>query len=654
MYIPDDEGSYSSWITKSTPRDIVFQFFAHAGTSSPELHGLLGKDLKLDVELSHSVSATTESSTKYNYSKNLLPNRWNQIVIWYKRDWDTPGEFKMWINPDDWSTAYSYPDFTKTKGVGIRVSQEASFRIGQYRSDVNSGVTQVVYYDNLRIFPSTEAWADVVSGFSGETTTTPPPSTQTPAILTINGGSAVSDSATEVPFTTENLGGAVVGGYLGSDPNDSVYTAWDFDAGNSGWFDAGDLSGFTSSPINLTLFYEPIANVATLNASNWIDNSQIVLTNFSGDDWGYTSGLTITADGTPGTRVYSHRNMGYTTPVSVGQRLKATMIYKLSAGADEVGLGIEDGSGNWISFWGTPGSLTEDTAAPGSRFGTNRSVAERDLGNGIKRMTVFWTAATGDNFNSWTWRPFLKSPTVGQKLTIYGLYLQHEWNAASGTVTKSFPIGITDSTAPTISNAALTLSYSANIDDDGDNTNNYTASYSFDVSELAECYMYRSSSATPPSTANLKAGTGAGWHQIEPSGETSISAEIIGVTYSQYYMHTLCTDSASNDSSISTVSNTYAPKQLVFSGNLKRGGTGYSGTADHFKIFDEDPLLNRNAVELLHAEGITITSGSVTIDDSDLTSGSIDLLSPSTDYWFYLFDEDKDPFAFGEMQTTAE
>lgn len=91
----------------------------------------------------------------------------------------------------------------------------------------------------------------------------------------------------------------------------------------------------------------------------------------------------------------------------------------------------------------------------------------------------------------------------------------------------------------------------------------------------------------------------------------------------------------------------------VTNGRLKRGGSYFTGTADHLKIYDVNPLLT-TATELAHAENVSITSGELTVIESDLTSGSIDALLAGTNYWFFIFDEDKDPFAFGEIQITVE
>ena len=115
MYIPSNEGNYSSWVNGGWAESIVFQFFAAgAGADSPELHGMLGKNLQLRIEHSHSTNANDEILTLTNYRKNLLPDRWNQFVIYYDRHWST-GQFKIWINPDNWSTASASPTFTKTR-----------------------------------------------------------------------------------------------------------------------------------------------------------------------------------------------------------------------------------------------------------------------------------------------------------------------------------------------------------------------------------------------------------------------------------------------------------------------------------------------------------------------------------------------------------
>lgn len=113
----------------------------------------------------------------------------------------------------------------------------------------------------------------------------------------------------------------------------------------------------------------------------------------------------------------------------------------------------------------------------------------------------------------------------------------------------SFLIGYMDegdTTAPVLSSAtATTLSQT-------------TASGSVSTNEgNGVLYWFVSTSATPPTAANLKAGTGAvayGNQAVSSTGAQSVSS-ITGLTAeTTYYIHYLHRDAAGNDSAIATTS----------------------------------------------------------------------------------------------------
>lgn len=158
-------------------------------------------------------------------------------------------------------------------------------------------------------------------------------------------------------------------------------------------------------------------------------------------------------------------------------------------------------------------------------------------------------------------------------------------------------------------------------------------------------FIYQTS-ATPDGTVS-----------VDTDWEATISSAT-EVTHSFTYAVRDATDGSvtSNHTAEITVaaSGTKKIKFGAATGYLKRGGNLYSGTADHFKLYNANPLLTSSATELAHAQNITITSGTLELVEADLTTGSINSLVNGTDYWFFVFDEDKDPFAFGEIQLTVE
>lgn len=168
MYIPSNEGSYSKWVKAAKPRAIVFQFLGTGNSSTPEIHGILGKDLELEIEVTQSITAAKETLKKARYRKHLLADKMNQIVFWFKRSWDEDGEFKAWINCSDWTECEATPDVDHQGGVAIRDKPISTFQVGVYRSDVDTGVAQVVYYDNVAIFDAGTKWSEITSGFSGQ------------------------------------------------------------------------------------------------------------------------------------------------------------------------------------------------------------------------------------------------------------------------------------------------------------------------------------------------------------------------------------------------------------------------------------------------------------------------------------------------------
>lgn len=103
-----------------------------------------------------------------------------------------------------------------------------------------------------------------------------------------------------------------------------------------------------------------------------------------------------------------------------------------------------------------------------------------------------------------------------------------------------------DTTAPVLSSAAATT------------LSQTTASGSVSTDEgNGTLYWYVSTSATPPTAANLKAGTGAvayGNQAVSSTGAQSVSS-ITGLTAeTTYYIHYLHRDAAGNDSAIATTS----------------------------------------------------------------------------------------------------
>lgn len=90
-------------------------------------------------------------------------------------------------------------------------------------------------------------------------------------------------------------------------------------------------------------------------------------------------------------------------------------------------------------------------------------------------------------------------------------------------------------------------------------------------------------------------------------------------------------------------------------GKLRRNGVVYSGTIDHFKLYDRNVLLSANeAVLLISAINLVITDGELIISQADVLSGLLSDLQPNTDYWFYLFNVDLTAISIGKIQPVLE
>ena len=163
MYIPSNEGNYSDWIQMGTPRSIIFQFFGGGNSGTPETHGLLGKNLKLDIEITYSTHPSREENNHKRYNVYLDKDKWNTVVMYKKRSWENDGEFKLWLNcpnlPKQCNPIINY------KGPNaIRNKPYQYIKMFNYRSDGGYAkrVQQVFYFDAASLHRQGTPWVNVV------------------------------------------------------------------------------------------------------------------------------------------------------------------------------------------------------------------------------------------------------------------------------------------------------------------------------------------------------------------------------------------------------------------------------------------------------------------------------------------------------------
>ena len=164
-YFPSDEGTYSSWWTSSS-RTMIAQFLGTGNSHTPELFMTIGGGGKLTFESYSSTTATGESLVRTSHSTTIQPNRWNDIVVQWRRTWQSSGFLRIWVN----GTLIA----NKSGPVAIRDKPYATVRQGAYFGTDIRNQKYVWYIDATKIGDATSSYSSISPGSVTEAPPLPP------------------------------------------------------------------------------------------------------------------------------------------------------------------------------------------------------------------------------------------------------------------------------------------------------------------------------------------------------------------------------------------------------------------------------------------------------------------------------------------------
>lgn len=163
-YFPSNEGSFSSWWPKSQ-RVIIFQLLGAGNSQTPEIHFLLGNKGRLDIEMSASVTPS-ENLIKDHKAVTIKPDQWVDVVVHWKRSWQSDGILQIWINGN--------LVVNKKGPTAIRDKPYAVAKAGMYFGTEIRPYDYIMYLDNFKIGDKNSSYDKMVSGIKADVSPMPP------------------------------------------------------------------------------------------------------------------------------------------------------------------------------------------------------------------------------------------------------------------------------------------------------------------------------------------------------------------------------------------------------------------------------------------------------------------------------------------------
>lgn len=317
VYIPSDEGTINTWWnakdSKGDPEySNIFQFMGKSGTTdmSPELFVKLGNGGDVIFQNYYRASTDAKELVKNRATGKMYKDKWNDVVVFFKRGANNNGVLKIWINDVKYfdqsnftNAIYNFPmaDLHFGHYFGSYITNPDGSRTATGRRNQ----TYVLYFDALRV-ATEEAGSFAVVDPKTYDDPNPPvcpsadprcPPVNPPlesSITAVNDGAAITQNQPQVNFDAVTTGGnaAYLACMFNNNAADERSVVWNTTTNTTGYFGAGNVNQYTSTTAELKCFYEAYLTPIAANGS-WATQG-VDVTEYSGNAFGYTSGLTIT------------------------------------------------------------------------------------------------------------------------------------------------------------------------------------------------------------------------------------------------------------------------------------------------------------------------------------------------------------------------
>lgn len=490
-------------------------------------------------------------------------------------------------------------------------------------------------------------------------------------ITGMNNSNALQANADNVRFTAQNDDfSGVYKGTITDQLGNSQGIPMAIGQASSGRFNLGSLSGLVRGAGTVELSYQdPGYDSETASANDngsirdWSTFQCAVTPYDNGGDWPSTFGnakaalIENTEAGSTGfaTLPYSER-----ISVNSGQKLTYRAIVKEGT-SNQVFLRVQTDTNNKVQITGALGSLG---AFSHTETGVNHVVRQYSLG-GLHFIEIEFDTTETETYHA---KLGLSSTGLGDNIIGIRVQMWDDRDSGALTVSHAVDIDVPDTLIPDLFDGQIT-----------EGANGFLTLSATAQKLSGDVYFIVTSSSTAPTGPQVVAGqdelgAAAVWAGDTPVTGQAVNIETTGISqYIDRYAYFVQVDSAGNMSPVIAAEDYLQAEvqpgtalKLVFDANnglLKRNRSQtFTGTFDHLKLYDKDPLRfgtyhsgNTNGARLLaQVDTVNVVDGAVTIVEADLAFGSINQLSLGVPYWFYAFDTDKDPFAFGEKELIEE
>ncbi len=450
----------------------------------------------------------------------ITKGQWYSVVLHlYKRtSTQQDGIYEMWLNgvkKIDLDGIITGSDQIAAGGG------QTTFDFGPYHGTGARPGDTTYFFDDIKFTRGANAYN--LFGVGDKPTKTPD--------FEVNGGDPITSEQSVIEFTsnTDNMiRGCTMGGTTQSDEKPVNYY---FESKAGGRFSGVDTSGFSPSGVvkcfDVTYAGRPDISIQNFSNFNASDNEATGLS-----VWGYTKARKIVKTNAAGT-------VGYTTGTFAGGDVK----YRSTQGDSILFDFIYSCSGSYcnniyfdvyysdimspysappvLRMTGTAGALVwENTSA--DEHGTNIVVTNATLAPGLYRSTLSWTAKdTMTTVNYKTAHGYKSPAEQGDEFYLHEIIMYK--NPVTTVLVDDVMYAVTDTQPPALSDCSISNNKT------GDS---YTASILCNADEIGGTdYAMITTSATVPSVADVKAGTGGIWSSQKPATTAEVDFDASGMTY---------------------------------------------------------------------------------------------------------------------------